>query len=69
VLVDLIAVVDDAVDDVAGVQPGGLTCGFAGGALGRRGENHRELLAAHVGREEDVEGALGALVRALKISR
>ena len=64
-LVDLLAVVDDAVDDLAGVEPRRLALGLVHGALGLGDEQLLDRHLAHVGRVEQVEGALARFVRAL----
>jgi len=60
-LVDLVAVVDDAVDDLARVEPRRLAFGLAHGTLGLDHEHLFDGHLAHVGRVQHVEGALARL--------
>ncbi len=60
-LIDRVAVVDHAVDDLTGVEPGCLARGFAHGALCFGGEDGGYIGTPHIGLEEDVEGALARL--------
>ena len=60
-LVDLVATVDDAIDDVTRVEPRCLARRLACGALRGGRKRHTEVFTANVGREEDVEGALSRL--------
>ena len=55
------AVIDDAVDDLARVQPRRLALGLADGALGLDDEHLLDGHLAHVGRVQHVEGALARL--------
>lgn len=53
-LIDLIAMIGDAVNDLASVQPRGHAVWLAGGAFGFSFEYHLELLAANVSLKQQV---------------
>jgi len=57
-LVDLVAVVDDAVDDLARVEPRRLALGLAHGPLCFDDEDLFDRHLTHVGRVQHVERAL-----------